>query len=128
MANVLDSLKSQIAKAKQEYRDRKKAIEHQIAGLERELAQLEAEYSAIGAIDGRSRRGRGRPGRGRVASKLGYGGVRAAVLGAIKGSKGIKPKDIIAKTGLSGAQVHNSLSGLKKTKEVRLRDGLYTVG
>ena len=113
-ASIFDKIKDQLATAKSEYKARRKE-------LERQLAELDREYGALfGEIDGGKKPGR------RARSKLEYGGVRNAVLDAVKSNRGIKPAQIVEKTGLSSPQVHNALTGLKKTKEVRVKDGLYT--
>src|SRR5258708_38725393 len=122
MASILESIKSQVAKAKDEHRAKRKQIETQIAELERALVRLDSDYAMLDNLSGRGRK----PGRKAGGSKIEYGGVRNAVLDAIKSSKGIKPAQMIEKTGLSSAQVHNALTGLKKTKEVKVKDGLYT--
>ncbi len=115
---LAETIKKQIAAARAEYRAKR-------ADLERQLAQLERDYAFI--LDGSSA-GNGRRGRpaGRSSSKLGYGQVRETVLAAIKAGKGMKPKQIVERTGLAGPQVHNSLTALKKDKAVRVKDGLYT--
>jgi hypothetical protein len=116
MASLIDSFKKQMKAAKKEYRQKR----HE---LERALAKLDREYGAIfgmpgdGAAKVTPRRRSGRK----------YGAVRATVLGAIKSAKGFKPTEIVKKTGLASAQVHNSLTGLKKSREVKVKDGLYTV-
>ena len=73
-------------------------------------------------MSGKTPRGR-KAGRG--SGKREYGGVRTSVLETIKAAKGIKPAQIVAHTGLSSPQVHNALTGLKKSKEVKVKDGLY---
>lgn len=118
MASLAEALRKQVAAAKVEYRAKR-------ADLERQLAQLDRDYAVIlGGIEvgnGR-RRGGGR----RSAGGLGYGKVREAVLAAIKAGKGMKPAQIAEQTGLASAQVHNSLTALKKGKSVRVKDGLYS--
>jgi hypothetical protein len=121
-ASVLDSIKSNITKARSELNARRKDIEHQIAALEKQLAAVDSDEAMLDHLSGRSPRGR-RGARG--ARKREYGGVRTSVLDAIKGAKGIKPAQIAHNTGLSSPQVHNALTGLKKTKDVKVKDGLY---
>jgi hypothetical protein len=121
-ASVLDSIKSNLTKARAEINARRKDIEHQIAALEKQLGAVDADAALLDQISGKSPRGR-RGARG--SSKREYGGVRSSVLGAIKGAKGIKPAQIAHSTGLSSPQVHNALTGLKKSKEVKVKDGLY---
>src|SRR5258708_4671551 len=103
--------------ARKEYRAKR-------AELESALARLDREYAFIIGNGGGSGVGNGRAKRGKTGRK--YGAVRESVLGAIKAAKGIKPAQIVEKTGLVSAQVHNSLTGLKKDKLVRVKDGLYT--
>jgi hypothetical protein len=124
-ASVLDQIKSNLTKARAELNARRKDIEQQMAALEKQLAAVDDDFAMLDRMSGKASRGgaRGRGGRG--ARKLGYGGVRTSVLDAIKSSKGIKPAQIAAATGLSSPQVHNALTGLKKTKEVKVKDGLY---
>ncbi len=121
-ASVLDQIKNNLSKARSEINARRKDIEHKIAALEKDLAKVDADAALLDRLSGRAPRG----GRGvRGGRKLGYGGVRTSVLDAIKAAKGIKPAQIVHSTGLSSPQVHNALTGLKKTKEVRVKDGLY---
>jgi hypothetical protein len=122
-ASVLDSIKSNITKARSELNSRRKDIEHQIAALEKQLAAVDADEAMLDHLSGRSPRGGRRGVRG--GRKREYGGVRTSVLDAIKGAKGIKPAQIAHSTGLSSPQVHNALTGLKKTKDVKVKDGLY---
>ena len=114
MASVAATFKKQIRAAKKEYRIKRRE-------LEKALAKLDREYGTLFSMDG----GKAAPTARRSSGKK-YGAVREAVLGAIKASKGIKPAQIAKKTGLGPAQVHNSLTGLKKTKEVKVKDGMYT--
>lgn len=122
-ASVLDQIKNNLTKARGELNGRRKDIEQQIAALQKQLDALDDDFALLDRLSGKAPRG-GR-GRGRGSRKLGYGGVRTSVLDAIKGAKGIKPAQIAATTGLSSPQVHNALTGLKKTKEVKVKDGLY---
>ena len=123
-ASVLDQIKNNLTKARAELNARRKDIEQQIAALEKQLAAVDNDFALLDRLSGKAPRGRGRPGRG-GGRKLGYGGVRTSVLDAIKGAKGVKPAQIAATTGLSSPQVHNALTGLKKSKEVKVKDGLY---
>jgi hypothetical protein len=117
---IIDSIRSQIQKLKSEYKQRRNEILSQIQVLEKSLARLDAEYGAVlGTISGKRGAGARRP------STLTFGGVRSAVLDAIKSGRGLKPKQIVEKTGLAGPQVHNSLTGLRKSKEVKVKGGLY---
>jgi len=124
-ASVIDSIKSNLAKARSELNARRKDIEHQITALEKQLAAVDADEALLDQLSGR-RPTRGRRG-ARGGRKLAYGGVRTSVLDAIKSAKGIKPAQIAHTTGLSSPQVHNALTGLKKSKEVKVRDGLYHI-
>jgi hypothetical protein len=122
MASVLDGLKSQVAKARDEYKSKKKAIADQIVALEKQSAQLDRDYAVLDTMMGQS----GRKSGARRSATMEYGGVRTAVLDAVKSAKnGIMPKDIVAKTGLTSPQVHNALTGLKKDREVKSKDRLY---
>lgn len=124
-ASVLDTIKSNLTKARSELNARRKDLEHQIAALEKQLAAVDTDAALLDQISGRGPRGpRGRRG-ARGPRKREYGGVRTSVLDAIKGSKGIKPAQIAQHTGLSSPQVHNALTGLKKSKDVKVKDGLY---
>jgi hypothetical protein len=117
-ASIFDKLKDQLAAAKAEYKDKR-------ADLERQIVALDKEYGAVfGMLDGKgAKRG---PKAGKTNGSREYGGVKEAVLAAITSAKnGIKPAQIAAKTGLASPQVHNSLTGLKKSKDVRVKDGLY---
>ena len=118
MASAFDKLREQLSSAKAEYKARRRELERQIEELDREY----------GALFGTATNGAGakRGPKPRGAGKTAYGGVREAVLGAIKSHKGIKPAGIVEATGLASAQVHNSLTGLKKDKLVKVKDGLYT--
>jgi hypothetical protein len=118
-SSVFDSIKSNLTKARAEINARRKDIEHQIAALEKQLATVDADAALLDQISGKSPRGR------RGARKREYGGVRTSVLDAIKGAKGIKPAQIAHSTGLSSPQVHNALTGLKKSKDVKVKEGLY---
>jgi hypothetical protein len=122
-ASVLDQIKNNLTKARSELNARRKDLEHQIAALEKQLAAVDADAALLDQISGRGPRGRRKGARG--ARKLGYGGVRTSVLEAIKAAKGIKPAQIVEHTGLSSPQVHNALTGLKKSKDVKVKDGLY---
>jgi hypothetical protein len=122
-ASVLDKIKSDLTKARSELNAKRKDIEHQIAALEKQLAAVDNDAALLDQISGRSPRGGRRGARG--PRKREYGGVRTSVLDAIKGSKGIKPAQIAHSTGLSSPQVHNALTGLKKSKDVKVKDGLY---
>lgn len=123
-ASVLDQIKNNLTKARGELNARRKDIEQQIAALEKQLAALDDDFALLDRLSGKAPRGgRGRGGRG--GRKMGYGGVRTSVLDAIKSGKGIKPAQIASATGLSSPQVHNALTGLKKSKEVKVKDGLY---
>ena len=122
-ASVLDQIKSNLTKARSELNARRKDIEHQIVALQKQLAAVENDAAMLDRLSGRAPRGRGRGARG--PRKLQYGGVRTSVLDTIKAAKGIKPAQIVASTGLSSPQVHNALTGLKKSKEVKVKDGLY---
>ena len=123
-SSVLDSIKQNLSKARAELNQKRKDIQRQIAALERQLAALDRDYAMLDGFGSR----RGQPQKGhRPSSRLGYGGVRSAVLEAIKSAKGVKPAQIIGKTGLSSQQVHNALTGLKKSKDVKPKDGLYFV-
>jgi len=121
---ILDSIKSQLQKLKAEYKTKRGEILGEIRALEKSLEQLDAQYGALIPIPGRPGR-KAATGNGRRPSARAYGGVRSAVLETIKSGKGLKPKQIIEKTGLGGPQVHNSLTGLKKSKDVKVKDGLY---
>ncbi len=112
MASLAETLKRQVQAARAEYKAKRRELEKALEQLDRDYAFVLYNGVKIGTA--------------RVSSALAYGGVREAVLSAISASKGIKPKDIIAKTGLGSQQVHNSLTGLKKAKLVRVKDGLYT--
>lgn len=121
-ASVLDQIKNNLTKARAELNARRKDIEQQIAALEKQLAALDNDFALLDRLSGKTpRAGRG----GRGGRKMGYGGVRTSVLDAIKSGKGIKPAQIASATGLSSPQVHNALTGLKKSKEVKVKDGLY---
>ena len=122
-ASVLDQIKSNLTKARSELNARRKDIEHQIVALQKQLAAVENDAAMLDRLSGRAPRGRGRGARG--PRKLQYGGVRTSVLDAIKSAKGIKPAQIVQSTGLNSPQVHNALTGLKKSKEVKVKDGLY---
>ena len=113
MASIADSIKKQLKAARKEYRAKRAELESALVRLDREYAFVIGDAKPNGAGE------RSRPGKV-------YGGVRSAVLGAIKAAKGIKPKQIAEKTGLASAQIHNSLTGLKKGKLVRVKDGLCT--
>jgi hypothetical protein len=123
-ASVLDQIKNNLTKARAELNAKRKDIEQQMAGLQKQLDALDNDFALLDRLSGRAPRGAGR-GRGGRGRKLGYGGVRTSVLDAIKSGKGIKPAQIAASTGLSSPQVHNALTGLKKSKEVKVKDGLY---
>jgi hypothetical protein len=121
-ASVFDSIKSNLTKARAEINSRRKDIEHQIAALEKQLTAVDADAALLDQLSGKSPRGR----RGvRGPRKREYGGVRTSVLDAIKSAKGIKPAQIAQSTGLSSPQVHNALTGLKKSKDVKVKEGLY---
>jgi hypothetical protein len=98
---ILDSIKSQMQKLKAEYKTKRGEILGQIRALEKSLEQLDAQYGALISIPGRLGRKAARR-NGRQPSALAYGGVRTAVLEAIKSGKGLKPKQIVEKTGLGG--------------------------
>jgi hypothetical protein len=115
MASVLEKLREQISSAKAEYKSRRRDLERQIETLDREYGAL------FGEVAGMKPNGRAR----RTPSRA-YGGVKTAVLDAIRSAKGIKPAQIVEKTGLSSPQVHNSLTGLKKDKLVKVKGRLYT--
>src|SRR5258707_3941978 len=114
MASLVQSFKKQLKAAKKEYAVKRK-------DLERALAQLDRDYSFLVNLSAVRAASNGR----RRATRA-YGGVKTAVLDAIKASKGLKPAQIVDKTNLASAQVHNSLTGLKKAKLVRAKNGLYT--
>ena len=116
MANVIEKLREQIPSAKAEYKSRRRDLERQIEILDREYGALFGEVA-----------GKKPNGRARSASSRAYGGVKTAVLDAIRSAKGIKPAQIAEKTGLSSPQVHNSLTGLKKDKLVKVKNRLYMV-
>jgi hypothetical protein len=122
-ASVLDQIKNNLTKARSELNARRKDLEHQIAALQKQLAAVDDDAAMLDRLSGRAPRGRGKGVRG--SRKLAYGGVRTSVLDAIKATKGIKPAQIVQHTGLSSPQVHNALTGLKKSKEVKVKDGLY---
>lgn len=114
MASLVETFKKQMKAAKKEYRLKRRE-------LEKALTKLDREYGALfGMADG--------GGAPKVRRKAGrkYGAVRESVLSVIKASKGIKPKQIVEKTGLASQQVHNSLTGLKVAKLVKVKDGIYT--
>ena len=113
---VAATFKKQMRAARKEYRTKRRVLEKQLAALDREYGSL----FDIGRV------GNNNPKPGRATSGRKYGAVRESVLAAIKSAKGIKPAQITVKTGLASAQVHNSLTGLKKDKLVRVKDGLYT--
>ncbi len=119
-SSVLDQIKNNLTKARAELNAKRKDLDQQIARLQKQRDALDADESLLDQLSGR--RGR-KPGRG--GRKIGYGGVRTGVFDAIKSAKGIKPAQIVANTGLSSPQVHNALTGLKKSKLVKVRDGLY---
>jgi hypothetical protein len=112
---LAETLKKQLKAAKKEYTAKRRE-------LERALAQLDRDYGFLLAVSTARASGNGR----RRRSTRAYGGVKTAVLDAIKSGKGLKPAQIVGKTGLASAQVHNSLTGLKKVKLVKVKDGLYT--
>jgi hypothetical protein len=120
-ASVFDQIKNNLSKARSELNARRKDLEHQITVLQKQLGKVDADEALLDQISGR----RGRPRATRGARKVEYGGVRTGVLDAIKSAKGIKPAKIVENTGLSSPQVHNALTGLKKSKLVKVRDGLY---
>jgi hypothetical protein len=120
-ASVLDQIKNNLTKARSELNARRKDLEHQIAALHKQLAKVDADEALLDSISGR----RGRPRMARGGRKVEYGGVRTGVLDTIKAAKGIKPAKIVEQTGLSSPQVHNALTGLKKSKLVKVKDGLY---
>ncbi len=124
-SSVLDQIKNNLTKARAELNGKRKDIEQQINALQKQLDALDDDFAMLDRLSGKAPRGAGRGRGGRGARKLGYGGVRTSVLDAIKSAKGIKPAQIAATTGLSSPQVHNALTGLKKTKEVKVKDGLY---
>jgi hypothetical protein len=115
MASIAETIKNQLRAARREYKAKRQELERALVKLDREYGFLLGESPATA-------RGRAK----RASSGRKYGAVRAAVHDAIKASKGIKPAQIAEKTGLSSAQVHNSLTGLKKDKLVRAKNGLYT--
>lgn len=115
-ASYVEQLQTLTAQAKSEYKSRR-------AELLKQLADLDREYAFLGVTP----ESKGAGGRKRAGSSVPYGGVRQSVLDAIKSAKGgMKPAQIVEKTGLSSPQVHNALTGLKKSKEVKVKDGLYT--
>jgi hypothetical protein len=124
--SALEQIKKSIGRGRAELTARRKEIERKIAGLERELAFIERQLGVLDGFGGR-RRGRPRKATARRPSRLAYGGVRQAVLETIRkaGTKGIRPRDIVATTGLGGPQVHNTLTGLKKDKLVKAKDRRY---
>jgi hypothetical protein len=124
-SSVLDQIKNNLTKARAELNAKRKDIEQQINALQKQLDALDDDFSMLDRLSGKAPRGAGRGRGGRGGRKLGYGGVRTSVLDAIKSAKGIKPAQIAATTGLSSPQVHNALTGLKKTKEVKVKDGMY---
>jgi len=119
MPSIADTLKKQLKAARKEYRTKRRELERAIAKLDRQYGALLGFAGGGSDVAPVSLKARSMSGRK-------YGGVREAVLGAIRLGKGIKPKDIVAKTGLASAQVHNSLTALKKDKLVRVKGGLYT--
>jgi hypothetical protein len=115
-ASIFDKLKDQLAAAKAEYKAKRSDLEKQIVALDREYGEI---FDTVGKA---AKRG---PKAGKTNGSREYGGVREAVLKAIQSGKGMKPAQIVEKTGLSSPQVHNSLTGLKKSKDVKVKDGLY---
>ncbi len=115
MASLAESLKKQVKAAKKEYTAKRRELERALAQLDRDYAFLDGLVAAKAGGNGRRR-----------LSSRAYGGVKAAVLDAVKSGKGLKPAQIVDKTGLESAQVHNSLTGLKKAKLVKVKNGLYT--
>jgi hypothetical protein len=113
-SSMFDQIRALTQDAKAEYRDKRKALLQQ-------LADLDHEYAFLGVGNGATNGGRAP----KASSGRKYGAVREAVLSAIT-AKGVKPIGIINKTGLSSQQVHNSLTGLKKAKLVRVKGGIYT--
>ena len=124
-ASVLDQIKNNLTKARAELNAKRKDIEQQINALQKQLDALDNDFVLLDRLSGKAPRGGGRGRGGRGSRKLGYGGVRTSVLDAIKSAKGIKPTQIAATTGLSSPQVHTALTGLKKSKEVKVKDGMY---
>lgn len=120
-ASVFDQIKNNLAKARSELNARRKELERQIAALQKQLTKVDTDEALLDSISGR----RGRPRGARGGRKVAYGGVRTSVMDAIKAAKGVKPAKIVQSTGLSSPQVHNALTGLKKSKLVKVRDGLY---
>ena len=116
MPSIVETFKKQMKAARKEYRVKRRE-------LEKALAALDREYSFLVAVtDARAGNGRVK----RTASGRKYGAVRAAVYDAIKASRGIRPAQIVEETGLASPQVHNCLTGLKKAKQVKVKNGLYT--
>lgn len=120
--SAVESIKQRLGAARGELKGKRKELEREIAGLQRELDAVDADVELLDRLSGRSGRAATS---GRNGGKREYGGVKNAVLAAIKAVDGIKPVDIISKAGLSSAQVHNSLTQLKKSKEVKSKGGLY---
>ncbi len=116
VASIVETFKKQMKAARKEYRAKRKE-------LERALEQLDRDYGFLLALTtARVGNGGGR----RASSGRKYGAVRAAVLDAIKSSRGLRPAQIVGKTGLASPQVHNCLTGLKKARQVKVKNGLYT--
>lgn len=97
-----------------------------IAQLEKQLAEIHSEQRAVDVYEA-AKSGKRLPGsrNGRGGKRVRQGGVTQKVLDAIK--KGISDrKKLIATTGLSGQQISNSLTALKKAGSiVGAKRGVY---
>lgn len=114
--SAIENIPALMAQARAEITASIREIDKTIAQLTRDKAGLVAELERMGGGGAKAN-----------GSKRQYGGVREAVIEAVKaaGRTGIKPAGIVAATGLASPQVHNALTGLKKTKDVKPKDGLY---
>lgn len=120
MTSALDKLKGLMKSAVDQLRSERGQINRQIANLTKQRAAIDLQLAQFtGKPNGHNGRTTG------SRNTRPYGDVRGSVLEAIKASKGIKPAQIVEKTGLASPQVHNALTGLKQSKLVKTKDGLY---
>jgi len=132
LGRIVSKERARLVKLKQSLADKRKALDAEIAEVEKQITAADAYASALG---GRARKAKaaGAPKQPRAKRASGEPTWRDRVLDTIKGGNGLKRGEILAamsiveKENKGAAQnVSNALNALKKAGTIKQEDGKYT--
>lgn len=121
--------RARLKKARDAAFKRKAELDRELAGVERELAAIDAYEKAKGGRPAKAA-AKKRRAPGRTGTRAPRGAKRQAVLELIKTSQGLSRGDILNSMGVKGNKsgeqsVSNTLTALKKQNVIESRDGKY---